>query len=109
MHLQFTGPNCSFNESFFVIEEFSFVWNDKRWKAYFNALVKEKVIVHFEDTELRDLFGAPLIYTFDLDSDQDIQLNIDFPAPYNSVLAIIKDSIESKLGMPLVDFLVVDN
>lgn len=91
-----------------MIETFTFNWNDKQWSAYFNALIKEKVIVHFEDIELRDLFGVPLEYTKDHQATSNIRLNIDFPAPYRNVLYIIQTSIEDKLGMPLVDFLLIE-
>lgn len=108
MLLQLQTPKRIFRESIYVIEEFKFDWNDKRWSAYFNALVRDKIIVHFEDIELRDLFGAPLEYTKDNTSYNNICLNINFPAPYNNVLTIIKDSIEDKLGMTLEDFLIVE-
>jgi hypothetical protein len=91
-----------------VIEVFKFEWNDKLWSAYFNALMREKIIVHFEDVELRDLFGVPLEYTKDVASHQKVQLNVNFPPPYNAVLSIIQDSIETQLGMSLRDFLLVE-
>ena len=92
-----------------MLETFKFTWNDKEWSAYFNALMREKIIVHFEDIELRDLFGAPLEYTKDDTSLHHIRLNIDFPLPYRSVLSIIQNSIENRLGMTLQDFLLIED
>ena len=91
-----------------MIEEFTFHWNEKNWSAYFNGLIRDRIVVHFADRELRDLFGEPLVYSKGDSNQREVRLNKEFPSPHNGVLTIIQDSIEDKIGMSLQDFLVIE-
>lgn len=88
-----------------MIQEFSFSWNGRNWKGYFNAIAHETVIAHFEDAQIRETVGHFVAYSKGENG------AVSYPAdaasvstPDNIYDAILK-GVEVRLGTPLNRYL----
>ena len=83
-----------------MLEDFSFKWNGKKWNGFINALSKDKIYVHFEEHELRDLFKGSLKMKLQhphlLPCSQQPAIEALCPRLYDSILKAVTERVKAK-------------
>ena len=83
-----------------MLEDFSFKWNGKKWNGFIHALSKDKIYVHFEEHELRDLFKGSLKMKLQhphlLPCNQQPVIEELCPRLYDSILKAVTERVKAK-------------